>query len=109
MTDPSKPNHPRRDNIRVSHSDPSRPKVETEIDEGPEGYKTTFNGKEVNFIFTPVPLEDADVKRPVCQACGDPVKIVFYSGTPKFAQHCKDCYGELRWGKVSQYRGRRML
>lgn len=46
--------------------------------------------------------------RPTCTACGDPVKIVFHSGgVPMAAQHCKDCYAELRWGKVPKPRGRR--
>lgn len=49
-------------------------------------------------------------KRPACVACGDPVKIIVHSGgVPMAAQHCKDCYAELRWGKIPHYRSKRRL
>ena len=49
-------------------------------------------------------------KRPECISCGDPVKIVVHSGgVPMAAQHCKDCYAELKWGKIPKYNRRRML
>ena len=52
-------------------------------------------------------VEDGS-KRPSCVACGDPVKIVIHSGgVPMAAKHCKDCYAELRWGKVPKYSRRR--
>lgn len=48
--------------------------------------------------------------RPECVSCGDPVKIIVHSGgVPMAAQHCKDCYAELRWGKIPKYNRRRML
>ena len=44
-------------------------------------------------------------KRPECVSCGDPVKIVVHSGgVPLAAKHCKECYAELRWGKIPKYR-----
>jgi hypothetical protein len=44
-------------------------------------------------------------KRPSCSACGDPVKIIVHSGgTPMAAQHCRECYAELRWGKIPKHR-----
>jgi len=46
-----------------------------------------------------VDIDQVD-KKPNCQACGDPVKIVFHDGKPRYAQHCHECYAELRWGKV---------
>jgi hypothetical protein len=47
-------------------------------------------------------------RRPECQSCGDPVKIVFHSGgQPMMAQHCKECYAELRYGKVPKFKRRR--
>lgn len=49
-------------------------------------------------------------KRAACTACGDPVKIVIHSGgKPMAAQHCKECYAELRYGKLPKIRRRRML
>ena len=54
---------------------------------------------------------DPDTKiRPTCDACGDSVKVVFHSGIPKYAKHCKECYAELRWGKIPKMkRGKRYL
>jgi hypothetical protein len=49
-----------------------------------------------------------DIKgRPGCDSCGDPVKIVFYDGVPHFAKHCKECFAELRYGKIPKLRGKR--
>lgn len=46
-------------------------------------------------------LKDGSKIRPLCVACGDPVKVIIHSGgVPMAAQHCKDCYDELRWGKI---------
>lgn len=48
-------------------------------------------------------------KRPKCIACGDPVKIVIHSGgVPMAAQHCRECYAELRWGKIPKHRRSRL-
>lgn len=53
---------------------------------------------------------DEGSRRPECVSCGDPVKIIVHSGgTPMAAQHCKECYAELRWGKIPKTRGRRRL
>ena len=49
-------------------------------------------------------------ERAQCAACGDPVKVIVHSGgVPMAAQHCKECYAELRWGKIPNGRRRRML
>ena len=51
-----------------------------------------------NYLYQGI---DPDKVRPVCLACGDPVKMVYHSGgIPKYAQHCRECYTELRWGKI---------
>jgi len=50
---------------------------------------------------------DPEETRPSCAACGDPVKVVHHSGIPKYAAHCRECYAELRWGKIPVGRGRR--
>lgn len=56
------------------------------------------------YIFHDV---EPDQEHPVCMACGDPVKIIYHSGVPKYAQHCSECYAELRWGKVPAANRRR--
>jgi len=66
------------------------------------------NGKhsesEDEYIFNKV----EDGKRPKCISCGDPAKMVIHSGgVPMAAAHCKDCYAELRWGKIPKYKRRR--
>lgn len=38
--------------------------------------------------------------RPDCRSCGDPVKTVYFNGTPKYAQHCHECFAEVRYGKI---------
>jgi hypothetical protein len=50
-------------------------------------------------------------KRPGCISCGDSVKIVVHSGGKAMAaKHCKECYAELRYGKIPKYiRKRGML
>ena len=49
-------------------------------------------------------------ERPKCVACGDPVKVVIHSGgVPKAAQHCRECYAELHWGKIPKLKKRRIL
>lgn len=53
---------------------------------------------------------DEGSTRPSCISCGDPVKIVVHSGgVPMAAAHCKDCYAELKWGKIPKYQRRRCL
>ena len=53
-------------------------------------------------------LEEGQTKRPECISCGDPVKVVIHSGgLPMLAQHCRDCYAELRWGKIPRSSRRR--
>ena len=48
-------------------------------------------------------------ERPKCEACGDPVKIVIHSGGhPMAAKHCKDCYAELRYGKIPKHKRTRL-
>lgn len=61
---------------------------------------------EPEYVFKAL---DEDVKeRPKCAACGDPVKIVMHSGgKPMAAQHCRECYAELRNGKIPKYNQRR--
>lgn len=55
-------------------------------------------------------IEEGAKTRPSCISCGDPVKIVVHSGgVPMAAQHCNDCYSELRWGKIPRNNRRRML
>lgn len=56
-------------------------------------------------------LEEGSTTRPSCVSCGEPVKMIVHSGgVPMAAQHCKDCYAELRWGRVpKEGRRRRML
>ena len=44
--------------------------------------------------------------RPECDACGDMVKLTFHNGVPTFAKHCKECFAELRYGKIPKF-GRR--
>jgi hypothetical protein len=62
-------------------------------------------GSEDDYKFNKV---EEGAKRPGCTSCGDPVKIVVHSGgVPMAAQHCKDCYAELRWGKIPKYSRRR--
>ena len=57
---------------------------------------------EDEYVFNE--LEEG-AKRPSCASCGDPVKIVIHSGgTPRAAQHCRECYAELRWGKIPKHR-----
>lgn len=57
-----------------------------------------------NYIYRDISAEE---KRPSCASCGDQVKIVHHRGIPKYAAHCKECYAELRWGKIPAGRGRR--
>ena len=55
-----------------------------------------------------VEIEEGATKRAECISCGDPVKIVVHSGGKAMAaQHCKDCYAELRWGKIPRASRRR--
>ena len=47
-------------------------------------------------------------QRPKCISCGDPAKIVFHSGgVPMAAEHCREYYAELRFGKIPKYRRKR--
>jgi hypothetical protein len=63
--------------------------------------------QENDYVF--IEIEEGS-KRTSCVACGDPVKIVIHSGgKPMAAQHCKECYAELRYGKFPKLRRRRIL
>ena len=58
-----------------------------------------------SYLFRKVEEDD---ERPVCFSCGDPVRIVYHSGgIPMYAQHCRECYAELRWGKIPPANRRR--
>lgn len=51
---------------------------------------------------------DEEKGRPRCISCGDPVKIIIHSGgVPLAAQHCRECYAELRWNKIPKIKKRR--
>ena len=47
--------------------------------------------------------------RPECESCGDPVKLIFHNGTPVFAQHCRECFAELKYGKIPKLKRKRTL
>jgi hypothetical protein len=73
-------------------------------------FMTEENGKQAGSEdeYTFDKLEEGSKDRPKCVSCGDPVKLVVHSGGHVMAaQHCKECYAELRWGKIPKYRRRR--
>lgn len=52
---------------------------------------------------TETPLDPSTTdpdKRPLCAACKDPVTVVFVNGQATFANYCRECWAELRWGKI---------
>jgi len=52
-----------------------------------------------NFLFEKIDPENKN--HPSCSACGDPVRVVYHSGgIPMYAQHCHECYAEIRYGKI---------
>ena len=70
-----------------------------------EKQSETKEDEEDSYEFVEV---EEGAKRPTCISCGDPAKIVIHSGgVPMAAQHCRECYAELRWGKIPKYRRRR--
>jgi len=66
-------------------------------EQDPEGYG--------NYLYRE--FDEVPAGRPDCRSCGDPVKVVYYSGRPRYAQHCRECYAELKHGKIPRAPQRR--